>query len=108
MTSAQLQTLSTLLVRGTLQMIFYAAAPRGQYGLAMWDLSVIGREIARPWGFDWQDQASQQVIFSPAMLRSACSAPIARLRRPAPRHAPLALQASAAPTPLFSRHSPRS
>jgi hypothetical protein len=34
----------------------------------MWDLSTIGREIGRPWGVDWQMQASQQVAFVPAML----------------------------------------
>lgn len=70
MTPAQLDVLSMLLVNGSLQMMWYASETRGQYGPAMWDLSTIGREIARPWGYDWQDQASQQVIITPAMLQS--------------------------------------
>jgi len=47
----------------------------GKYGPPMWDLSVIGREISRPWGVDWQEQASQQVSIVPAMLRAVPSDP---------------------------------
>ena len=67
--------LQQFLLDGTFQMMHYGTG-QGQFSPAMWDISVIGREIARTYGDDWQVRACVCVcvivVYIKALLESAC------------------------------------
>jgi hypothetical protein len=46
----------------------YSNAPPPPYAPALFDASVIGRDISRPYGSNWGMQAGMQVQFTPALL----------------------------------------
>jgi chondroitin AC lyase len=68
--SAAIQLLVDFLVDGSLQMIRYNDAAPAEFGIAMWDVSTIGREISRPYGMDWNSGAGQTVSFQGAALEA--------------------------------------
>ena len=59
---------SRLALDGTQRMMTYAAPPAGSgWGVALYDVSVIGRDLSRPYGSNWGMQAGVQVAGSGVM-----------------------------------------
>jgi chondroitin AC lyase len=59
---------SSLALDGTQRMLTYGAPPAGSpWGVALYDVSVIGRDISRPYASNWGMQAGPQAIGSGVM-----------------------------------------
>lgn len=55
-------TFSNFAIDGSFQMMSFSKGST-PYGPAVWDITPVGREIARPYGVDWYFQAGQTVLF---------------------------------------------
>ena len=53
---------SNFAIDGSFQMMSFSTG-YAPYGPALWDVTPVGREIARPYGVDWYYQAGQTVLF---------------------------------------------
>jgi hypothetical protein len=64
-------TYSSLALDGTQRMLTYGVPPAGSpWGVALYDVSVIGRDVSRPFGSNWGMQAGPQASGLPLLLRS--------------------------------------
>lgn len=75
-TDVRIATFTDFLLDGSATMISYTESDpthSSPYGSSFWDISSIGREISRPYGFDWYYQAGQCVLWSGAKINAFAS-----------------------------------
>ena len=72
----RIATFTNFLLDGSASMISFTESDStgvSPYGSSFWDISAIGREISRPYGFDWYYQAGQCVLWTGAKINAFAS-----------------------------------
>lgn len=76
-TDARVQIFSDFMIGGSLRMQRYSMPPQGSDGIsasgepyapALWDMNTVGRDITRPYGSNWNNQAGVTVQWTPTLI----------------------------------------